>query len=110
VAAGGGCCGAEDRTTQQEQQMTERWRLSVTGEVHGVGYRASCLRHARHLGLAGWVRNRPDGSVEIEAEGPVDRLENLRSWAAQGPPAARVDGVTCRRVDTVRARGFTVLA
>jgi len=45
------------------------------------------------LGLSGWVRNLPDGRVEVVAEGPTDKLGTLISWCRQGPPAARVDGV-----------------
>jgi acylphosphatase len=65
----------------------------VSGHVQGVSYRASAASAARRLGLTGWVRNRSDGTVELEAEGPEDRIAALLAWCQEGPPAARVDGV-----------------
>ena len=73
---------------------TKRIRLRITGRVQGVGFRWFVIAEGRRLGLYGWVRNDPDGSVELEAEGPADRVETLRQRAAKGPPAARVDDVT----------------
>lgn len=75
--------------------------LHVRGRVQGVYFRASAQREARRLGLSGWVKNRPDGSVEILAEGEELSIRELHGWAQKGPSAARVD-----RVDT-RWRGFT---
>ena len=71
----------------------ERWRLIVEGRVQGVGYRAACCRHAKTLGLGGWVRNLPDGRVEVQAEGEPQALQSLRSWCENGPPAAGVNHV-----------------
>ncbi|RME24719.1 MAG: acylphosphatase [Deltaproteobacteria bacterium] len=68
--------------------------LYIEGRVQGVFYRASARDEARRLGLSGWVKNLPDGRVELLAEGPRDRLEQLLAWCRQGPPAARVDDVT----------------
>lgn len=76
-------------------------QLVVRGRVQGVYFRASAQREARRLGLSGWVKNRPDGSVEILAEGEEVAIRELYGWAQKGPSAARVD-----RVDT-RWRGFT---
>jgi acylphosphatase len=75
--------------------MADRARvhLLVSGLVQGVAFRASTVDEARRLGLAGWVRNLPDGRVEAEAEGQRDRLEALVRWCHRGPPAARVDRV-----------------
>jgi acylphosphatase len=75
-------------------------QVSVRGRVQGVFFRASTQREARRLGLVGWVRNRPDGGVDIFAEGEEDSLKDLIAWAQRGPSAARVE-----RVD-VRWRGF----
>jgi acylphosphatase len=55
-----------------------------------VGFRAWTAWRARELGLRGWVRNRLDGSVELEAEGPVEVLSRFREELHRGPPAARV--------------------
>ena len=54
-----------------------RVRAVITGRVQGVSYRASAAATARQLGLAGWVRNRHDGAVELEAQGPDDRVAEL---------------------------------
>lgn len=72
---------------------TRRARAIVSGRVQGVSYRAATAAEARRLGLAGWVRNRADGSVELEVEGPEDRVAALLAWCDRGPPAARVTGV-----------------
>jgi len=71
----------------------ERWRMTVRGNVQGVGYRACCLRRATDLGLSGWVRNMPDGTVEVEAEGPILALTELRLWCEKGPSLANVSNV-----------------
>ncbi|MEB3322252.1 MAG: acylphosphatase [Synechococcaceae cyanobacterium] len=86
----------------------ERWRIDVRGRVQGVGYRAACQQRAIALGLGGWVRNRPDGAVELEAEGPPARLEELLAWCEQGPPAARVDGVRAARVPVTGCDWFEI--
>ena len=70
--------------------------LIVRGRVQGVFFRAATQREARRLGLTGWVRNRPDGSVEIVAEGDEASLRQLCMWAEKGPSAARVDDVSTR--------------
>jgi len=75
--------------------------LVVRGRVQGVFFRASTQREAKRLGLSGWVKNRPDGSVEILAEGEEEGLKEVIAWANRGPSAARVE-----RVD-VRWRSFS---
>lgn len=69
----------------------ERLDLQVHGRVQGVAYRWHLQQTALELGLTGWVRNQPDGSVRIVAEGPRPDLQALLAWALQGPPRARVD-------------------
>ena len=70
-------------------------QLSIRGRVQGVGYRWSLCAEAGRLGLAGWVRNRRDGSVEALVSGPVEAVEALLLWAHRGPSMARVDSVVC---------------
>ncbi|MDP2791584.1 MAG: acylphosphatase [Rectinemataceae bacterium] len=66
----------------------------VEGEVQGVGFRYSAMREARALGVAGWVRNADDGTVEVWAEGDEAALEEFLAWLKVGPSAAWVRDVT----------------
>ena len=68
-------------------------RLHITGLVQGVFFRAETQKKARELGLTGWVRNCENGSVEIVAEGPAEKLKEFEHWCWRGPPRARVDDV-----------------
>jgi acylphosphatase len=70
-----------------------RLHAMVHGRVQGVGFRYFVMREARALKLTGWVRNHPDGSVEVEAEGPRDPLNALLERLRQGPVGARVADV-----------------
>jgi acylphosphatase len=70
-----------------------RVRLRIVGRVQGVGFRDFVRREANRLGLAGWVRNIADGSVEVEAEGPRARLAALVDAARRGPASSRVGAV-----------------
>ena len=67
-----------------------RIHVTVWGRVQGVGFRGFVLRRARALGLAGWVRNRSDGGVETDAEGPREALARLVEDLRQGPSRAEV--------------------
>jgi acylphosphatase len=67
--------------------------LEVRGRVQGVGFRWFVVEKAHQLKLAGWVKNRPDGSVEIAAAGPEESLVALESAARSGPRGARIDEV-----------------
>jgi acylphosphatase len=66
----------------------------IEGRVQGVGYREACVQQARALGLAGYVRNRRDGSVEVMLQGDADAVVRMRAWLYEGPPLAHVDRVT----------------
>lgn len=74
-------------------EKTEARRFLVRGRVQGVGFRWFVEREAHILGIAGWVRNNADGSVEVLALGTRGQLSGLRSRLAEGPRAARVDEV-----------------
>jgi acylphosphatase len=75
----------------------ERLQAVVRGRVQGVSFRYYTQAEARRLGLNGWVRNQPDGSVEVLAEGPRAELDALLAFLHRGPPAARVSGVEAHR-------------
>lgn len=70
-----------------------RVRLAIDGWVQGVFFRASAFEQATRLGVKGWVRNCPDGSVEVVAEGERKKIEELVSWCHHGPPGAHVHHV-----------------
>lgn len=72
----------------------KRLHLHVFGRVQGVGFRFTCCRQARALGLSGWVRNLPDDSVEIVAEGSPAALKALSDWCHRGPTFAEVERIT----------------
>jgi acylphosphatase len=70
----------------------------VEGRVQGVAFRYFCCAEARRLGLLGWVRNTPEGDVEVWAEGNREKLERLLVWLRRGPPGARVDRVNHQQI------------
>ena len=74
-----------------------RIHLIITGRVQAVWYRGSAQKTARRLGLSGWVRNLPDNSVELVAEGPTGQLDKLVKWCQEGPPLAHVTDIRTKR-------------
>ncbi|WP_255990290.1 acylphosphatase [Chitinolyticbacter albus] len=84
-------------------------RLQIYGRVQGVGFRFSTCLEAEHLGVAGWVRNRRDGSVELYAEGNEHQVESLVSWARHGPPGALVEKVERSTAPQEQLSGFREL-
>jgi len=85
-----------------------RRRLIVHGRVQGVWFRGATERQARALGVAGWVRNRPDGTVEAVFEGPADAVGRATAYCRQGPPGARVERVESFDETPEGLRGFDV--
>jgi len=73
--------------------MKKRARLTITGLVQGVSYRAATVEAARRHGLSGWVRNNPNGAVEAVLEGEEEKVNRLIKWCRTGPPMARVEKV-----------------
>ena len=71
----------------------------VRGLVQGVAFRWHVRDRALSLGVRGWVRNLPDGSVEAWLEGEPEPLDEMLTWLRQGPPAARVEGIEVREGD-----------
>jgi acylphosphatase len=70
-----------------------RRRLTVRGRVQGVGFRWFVVRAAESRGVAGWVANRPDGTVEMVLEGEPEAVESVQRLVRDGPRGARVDGI-----------------
>jgi acylphosphatase len=68
-------------------------RVVVHGLVQGVFFRDSCRREAQRAGVAGWVRNRPDGTVEALFEGRDEEVQRMVEWVRHGPPYAQVERV-----------------
>ena len=73
--------------------LVVRYRVLVSGRVQGVMFRDTCRRLAQESGVAGWVRNLPDGRVEAVFEGPAEEVRRLVDWARTGPRWAVVDDV-----------------
>lgn len=86
-------------------------RVEVRGRVQGVGFRWYARENARRLGLAGWVRNRDDGSVEVAASGAAQAVGRFLEDLRRGPAGARVDDVIALPVEGLGAldEPFTVL-
>jgi acylphosphatase len=85
-----------------------RRRVIVHGQVQGVFFRETARRRAQSAGLAGWVANRPDGTVEGVFEGERDAVERLVDFCREGPRGARVDWVDVVAEDTEGVTGFEI--
>jgi acylphosphatase len=77
-----------------------RKRVIVRGRVQGVGFRWSAQAQAERLGVAGYARNLPDGTVQAELEGTEDAVRRMLDWLHHGPPYAEVDGIEVTDLDT----------
>lgn len=82
-------------------------RLTVHGRVQGVFYRDWTVMNARRLGLGGWVRNRPDGTVEALVQGEEGAVRRMVEHMRQGPPAARVERIEQQQCALEELEGFT---
>ena len=82
--------------------------VRVTGRVQGVWYRGWTRDQAERLGLSGWVRNEPDGSVAALLAGPAPQVARMLELMRDGPRDARVDAVTSTPADAAPPRGFRV--
>lgn len=82
--------------------------LRVTGRVQGVSFRMAAEREARRLGVTGWVRNEPDGSVAALVEGDDELVDEMIAWCRQAPAYARVDAVDVTSAPVSGATTFRV--
>jgi acylphosphatase len=86
------------------------FKLTVTGEVQGVAFRASMRDFADQEGVKGWVRNRDDGAVEALVQGEEAQVERIIEWARVGPPGARVKSLARNKVEGYPPQaGFRIL-
>ena len=85
-----------------------RVRVQVRGRVQGVFFRAEARARAESLGVAGWIRNLPDGRVEAGFEGEDERVESMVGWCRRGPTGAEVEAVDVEREEPVGETGFRV--
>ncbi len=83
-----------------------RLRIRVHGKVQGVFFRARAQDEARSLGVTGFARNEPDGTVTVECEGPPDAIERMRAWSETGPPQARVQRIETAPLEPSGDTGF----
>lgn len=88
--------------------MTARARVVVRGRVQGVFFRSETRDRARSLGLAGWVRNNSDGTVEAVFEGDRERIESMVEWCRRGPAHASVENVDVAWEEPQNEAGFAV--
>jgi acylphosphatase len=87
---------------------TVRRRVIVSGRVQGVGYRVACAREAAAVGVAGAVRNLPDGRVEAVFEGSPADVDALVAWCRRGPRSAAVRDVRVTDEPPTGRPGFTI--
>jgi acylphosphatase len=81
----------------------------VSGLVQGVWFRASTQEEAKKLGLNGWVRNLPEGTVEVMACGDKEKVLQLHEWMKKGPPRAKVENLSYEEIDWKDFDSFEVL-
>ncbi len=91
-----------------DRGLHRRLHAVVGGTVQGVGYRFAVRRAALSRAVTGWVRNRRDGTVEIEIEGAPDDVAGVLSWLAKGPTGASVTSVDVTEVTPTGDSGFEV--
>lgn len=87
----------------------QRRRVVVHGHVQGVYFRDTLLRAARRHGVAGWARNRPDGTVEAVFEGAAEAVQRLVEEARRGPPHARVERLDMHEEPVEGLSGFRIV-
>ena len=87
-----------------------RVRLTISGEVQGVGFRFAARQQAHALRLSGWVRNTRMGTVEAEVEGPEDAVRSFVQWAHIGPSGAQVESVSAEDSPLLGETGFRIRA
>ncbi|NQV12801.1 MAG: acylphosphatase [Parcubacteria group bacterium] len=89
--------------------MNKGVNLKIKGKVQGVFFRVSAQEKAQELDLMGWIKNKTDGTVVIEAEGEEQRLQELINWCQAGPEYAKVDDIKVEwQTPTGKFKDFTI--
>ena len=88
--------------------MIKAIHIIVHGQVQGVWFRAGTKAKAGELGILGWVKNRPEGTVEIHAEGEKSQLENFIAWCGKGTPSANVTLVNFTSISLQNFTSFEI--
>ncbi len=88
--------------------MNKHYKLLISGKVQGVGYRFSCMETAYRLNIAGFVRNKRDGRVYVEAEGTEEALAEFIAWCRKGPMWARVTDVSVEDGEVIGYDAFQI--
>ena len=83
-------------------------QVRVSGRVQGVAFRWDAQHQAQRIGVTGWVRNEPDGSVLAHVEGEPDQVNDMVVWLRHGPPAAKVSNVAVRDAAPTGADSFEI--
>ncbi len=97
-----------DPAAARQAGRVVRYRVVVSGRVQGVWYRETCKSQAAAAGVAGWVRNNDDGTVEAVLEGEEESVQRVLAWMRQGPPGAVVGNVDARAEEPVGESSFAV--
>lgn len=87
----------------------KRASVKIYGRVQGVWFRANTKEMAEKIGVVGWVRNMPDGSVEAVFEGEDEKVEKMIEWCRHGPPLARVDGIEVKYEKPKGEKSFRII-
>lgn len=78
----------------------KRVNIQIFGRVQGVGFRFFTMQRAKGLNIVGWVTNRSDGSVEIEAQGAEEDINKFIQWCKEGPPSSKVEDIKVKEIET----------
>lgn len=89
-------------------EQIKRYQAVLSGNVQGVGLRMFVVDHANKLGLTGWVKNMADGTVEMEAQGTTDKLEQLMVTIKKGNFIIKVENIDCKEIDCVEETSFII--
>ncbi len=96
-------------TNQPNQEEIKRFRIKIFGKVQGVGFRFYAKDYADRFGVAGWVKNEPDGSVTIDAQGPEEGIEKFLEWCRQGPEFGRIKRTEVEELPPKDSDGFKII-